>query len=158
MTLHDSPQVPRTNPRTQTPKLTMFDKLKNIASLMGNAGQLKEKFAQMQEELGRKTVDGEAGAGAVRVTVNGRFEVLRVQLDQSMLQTLLGPMSEPDAAVDANVDAAAQQLRASDDLHMIEDLIKAATNAAMFKARDLVKDEMREITGGMDIPGLDGMM
>lgn len=132
----------------------MFDKLKNIASLMGNAGQLKEKFAQMQEELGRKTVDGEAGAGAVRVTVNGRFEVMRVQLDQSMLQTLLGPATEPDG----NVTAADQQLQASDDLHMIQDLIKAATNAAMFKARDLVKDEMREITGGLDIPGLDGMM
>lgn len=132
----------------------MFDKLKNIASLMGNAGQLKEKFAQMQEELGRKTVDGEAGAGAVRVTVNGRFEVVRVQLDQAMLHTLLGPAPDPGASASADD----QQLRASDDLHMIQDLIKAATNAALIKARDLVKDEMREVTGGMDIPGLDGLM
>ncbi len=130
----------------------MFDKLKGIASLMGNAGQLKEKFAQMQDELGRKTVEGEAGAGAVRVTVNGRFEVMRVQLDQSMLQTLIGPGDENNASAEE------QQIRAADDLHMIEDLIAAATNAAMFKARDLIKEEMREVTGGLDIPGLDGMM
>lgn len=122
----------------------MFDKFKNIASLMSNAGQIKEKFAQLQEQLGHKTADGESGAGAVRVTVNGRFEVLRVQLDRSMVRTLIGSDSDDGDT--------------AEDLRMIEDLIAAATNAAMMKARELVKEEMREITGGMDLPGLDGMM
>ena len=122
----------------------MFDNIKNMMSMMGQAKQMREKFAQLQEELGRKTVEGEAGAGAVRVKVNGRFEVIDMHLDRAMLLTLASP-----------VDGSGPS---DDDLKMIEDLIAAATNVALAKARDLVQQEFANATGGLNIPGLDKLM
>ena len=69
----------------------MFDNIKNMMSMMGQAKEMREKFAKLQEELGRKVVEGEAGAGAVRVKVNGRFEVVEMHLDRAMLLTLAMP-------------------------------------------------------------------
>ncbi len=120
----------------------MLDQLKNLkslASLMGNARELREKFEQLQAELSRKTVEAEAGAGAVRVVVNGRFEVVRVHLERPLLQTLAG--EGPDA-----------------DTQMIEDLIAAATNAGIKKAQELARQEVAKITGGLSLPGLNGMI
>ena len=117
----------------------MLDNLKNLgnlAGLLGNAKEMRAKLEAMQAELARKRVEADAGAGAVRVTVNGRFEVVAVRLDPPMLAALVGDGAE-------------------EDRQMIEDLIAAATNAAMEKARDLAQDEMRKLTGGLNIPGLD---
>jgi DNA-binding YbaB/EbfC family protein len=122
----------------------MFDNLKNMMGMMGQAKQMREKFAQMQEELGRKIVEGEAGAGAVRVRVNGKFEVVGLHLDRAMLLTLALP-GDGEGPSDS-------------DLRMIEDLIAAATNAALVKARELVQNEMATLTGGLNIPGLDKLM
>lgn len=117
----------------------MFDNLKNLASLMSQAGELRARFEQMQTELARRTAEGDAGAGAVRVVVNGKFEVLRVQLDKPLLATLAG---EGDDA----------------DQHMIEDLIAAAANDALAKAREMVQQEMMRGAGGLNLPGLDKLM
>jgi len=117
----------------------MFDNLKNLAGLMSHAGEIREKMAEMQERLGEKIVEADAGAGAVRVVMNGRFEVQAVRLDRAMIQTLAGSGDEAD-----------QQ--------MIEELIAAAMNAATAKAQQMVKDEIGAITGGMNIPGLDQIM
>ncbi|QQE11565.1 YbaB/EbfC family nucleoid-associated protein [Planctomycetota bacterium] len=120
----------------------MFDQLKNLknlAGLMGNAGELKEKFEQLQAELARIEVEADAGAGAVRVTVNGKFEVKRVQLDPAMISALAGDGADTDK-------------------EMIEELIVSATNAAIKKAQDTMRDQMSELTGGMNLPGLDGLM
>lgn len=120
----------------------MFDQLKNLkdlAGLMGNAGQIKEKFEAMQEQLAGKTVEAEAGAGAVRVTVNGKLQVTAVKLDPSMTAALVG---EGDQA----------------DLGLIEELVVSATNAALAKAQHMIKDEMAELTGGMNLPGMDQLM
>ena len=120
----------------------MFDQLKNLkdmASMMGNASELREKFMQLQAELAQKTVDAEAGAGAVRVTVNGKLEVQRVELDPAMLSTLAGGGGDADR-------------------EMVEELIVAATNAAMQKAHALIREQMGQLTGGMNIPGLDGLL
>lgn len=121
----------------------MFDNLKNMASMLGQAKDLKKKLEAIQEELGRKRVEGEAGAGAVRVVVNGRFEVLGVHLDKAMLQTFITP-SEGEAS--------------DEDLSMIEDLIAAAMNQAMAKARNLVQSAFSDMTGGMNLPGMDKLM
>jgi|GEM_PF-41403 len=126
----------------------MFDNIKNMMSMMGQAKEMREKFAKLQEELGRKVVEGEAGAGAVRVKVNGRFEVVEMHLDRAMLLTLAMP-GDGDGGGAGPSD---------DDLLMIEDLIAAATNAALAKARDLVQQEFTSATGGMNIPGLDKLM
>ena len=117
----------------------MLDNLKNLAGLMGQAGKLKQKFEDMQAQLGQMSVEADAGAGAVRVVMNGRFEVLAVRLDPTMIATLAGEGAEAD-----------QQ--------MVEELIAAAVNAAVAKTQQLIKDEMASMTGGLDIPGLDKML
>lgn len=113
----------------------MFGNIKNLGALMQNAGQIREKMEQMRDELERKTVEGEAGGGAVRATVNGRGRVVRIDLDQTLLAGLAG-----------------------DDKTMAEELITAAINDALDKVQDLVKDQVSELTGGMDIPGLSDML
>lgn len=118
----------------------MFDQLKNIkslAALMANSGELKARFEQFQQELAKKTVDADAGAGAVRVTMNGKFEVLRVAIDPAMMGSLAGEGEDADR-------------------RMVEDLIAAAVNAALAKAQQLARDEAMKITGGLNIPGLTG--
>ena len=117
----------------------MFDQMKAIKQLMsqlGNPQELQEKARQMQEELGRRHVTGDAGAGAVRVTINGKFEVQRVELDPAMVKTLAG---EGDDA----------------DRDMIEELIASATNDALARAQEMAKEEMQKLTGGLNLPGLD---
>ncbi len=116
----------------------MFDQLKNLkglAALLGNSGELKAKMEAFQAELARKIVEADAGAGAVRVKMNGKFEVLRIEIDPAMMATLAG----------AGTDA---------DRQMIEDLIAAAVNAAFGKAQQLARDEAMKMTGGLNLPGL----
>lgn len=116
----------------------MFDQLKNMAGLMGQAKEMKAKFEEVQKELARKTVEADAGAGAVRVTMNGKMEVLSVNIDKAMLMTLAGEGAQAD-----------QQ--------MIEDLIAAAFNAALAKAQKLMQEEMAKVTGGFDLGGIPGL-
>ena len=120
----------------------MFDQLKNLkglAELMGNAGELRQKFQQMQDELASKTVDAESGAGAVRVTVNGKLEVVHIMLDRTMITTLAGDGEDADQ-------------------EMVEELIRTAVNAGMLRAKQMVQEEMSKIAGGMNLPGLDHML
>lgn len=120
----------------------MFDQLKNIkslAGLMGNAGELREKMEKMQAELAGLTAEAEAGAGAVRVVVNGKLQVLSVSLDPVMTSALAGQGTDTDRA-------------------MIEELIVSATNEALKRAQELVRQEVSKLTGGMDLPGMDGLL
>lgn len=116
----------------------MFDQLKNIkelAGLMGNLGEVREKMEQMQAELAEKTVEADAGAGAVRVTLNGKFEVLAVQVDPTMVSVLAGTGTDADRA-------------------MVEELIASAMNAAVLKVQEMLKDTLGEATGGLGLPGV----
>ncbi len=116
----------------------MFDQLKNfkqLAGLMGNLGDIREKIDRVQAELGNKTVEADSGAGAVRVTMNGRFEVLAVQVDPAMVSVLAGVGTDADRA-------------------MVEELIASAMNAAVLKAQELLKQTIGEAAGGMGLPGL----
>lgn len=113
----------------------MFDNFKNMASALGQAKELKAKMEQLQQELGRKTVVADAGAGAVRVVANGKLEVVSVRLDPTLIATLAGDTAQTDR-------------------QMIEDLITAAINAALNKARELIGQEMSQLGGGLNIPGL----
>ncbi|MEM6504187.1 MAG: YbaB/EbfC family nucleoid-associated protein, partial [Planctomycetota bacterium] len=88
-----------------------------------------------QADLAAKTVQAESGAGAVRVTMNGKFEVVQVEVDPAMITTLAG----------AGTDA---------DRQMVEELIASAMNAAVSKVQDLLKDTIGEATGGLNLPGL----
>lgn len=120
----------------------MFDQMKNLkqlASMLGNPQQLREQFEQIQAELGRRQVEADAGAGAVRVTVNGRMQVQRIEFDQPMLKALVGEGEDADR-------------------EMLEQLIVSATNAALEKAQAMVREELGRITGGMNLPGMEGML
>ncbi len=117
----------------------MFNNLKNFASLMSQAGEFRQKLAQLQAEIAKKTVEADAGAGAVRVVMNGKLEVVSVKLDRPLLATLAG--QGPDA-----------------DQQMVEDLIASAVNAAIVKTQEMVRQEMMNLTGGMNLPGLDMLM
>lgn len=116
----------------------MFDQLKNmkdLAGLMGNLGNIKEKMEQAQAELATKTVQAEAGAGAVRVTMNGKFEVVDVTVDSAMVTVLAG----------AGTDA---------DRQMVEELLASAMNAAVSQVQVLLQETLGEATGGFNLPGM----
>jgi hypothetical protein len=117
----------------------MFDNLKNLAGIMGQAKELSQKFEKLQEQLAGMTVEADAGAGAVSVTATGRLQIVSVRIDPAMLGTLVGEGSDADR-------------------QMVEDLIAAATNAALEKAQALAKQEMSKLTGGLNLPGLDKLL
>ena len=99
-----------------------------MGNLLKQAQDMQARMAKIQEELANKTVEGSAGGGMVRVTVNGQFNVTAVKIETFVV----------------NVD----------EKEMLEDLILAATNDGVRKARELVSSEMSKITGGLKIPGL----
>ena len=99
-----------------------------MGSLLKQAQDMQARMAKIQEELANKTVEGSAGGGMVQVTVNGQFNVTAVKIEASVINA-----AEKD---------------------MLEDLILAAVNDGVRKARDLVSSEMSKITGGLKIPGL----
>ncbi len=100
----------------------------NMNKLMKQAQQMQAKMNKMQEELEDKTIETTAGGGAIKVVVNGKQQLVDLQID-------------PDA-----VDP--------DDVEMLEDLILAAVNEGMRKVQDMVNEEMGKVTGGMNIPGM----
>ena len=117
----------------------MLDDLKNFASLMGQTKDLREKMAELQNQLGRISTEADAGGGAVRVVVNGKLEVVAVRFSPPLLSAL--------AADDEDLDR-----------EMVEDLTTAAVNAAMNKAKQMVQEEVTRLTGGLNIPGLEKML
>lgn len=108
----------------------MFGGLGNLANMMKQAKSLQANMQQMQQELAGRRYEAEAGAGLVRVVVNGKSELVDIKID-------------PQAA---------------DDVELLEDMIKAALGAAAKKAQDGAKEEMAKLTGGMNIPGLSDML
>ncbi|MEA2635303.1 MAG: nucleoid-associated protein EbfC [Chloroflexota bacterium] len=88
--------------------------------------QMQAKMAKIQEDLGNKTVTGTAGGGMVEVVANGHQKVLSVTLKAEV------------------VDPA--------DLEMLQDLVLAAVNDAMDKARELASKEMGAVTAGIGLP------
>ena len=102
----------------------MFDQLKGmkqLAGMLGNLGDMKEKMEALQAELAAQRVEGQAGGGAVRVTANGNFEVLSLEIDDAAIGALGAGGTDGD---------------------MARALIVGATNDAIGKVRELAKDSM----------------
>jgi DNA-binding YbaB/EbfC family protein len=99
-----------------------------MGNLLKQAQDMQARMAKIQEELANKTVEGSAGGGMVRVTVNGQFNVTAIKIETAVIN--------------------------ADEKEMLEDLILAATNDGVRKAREMVSSEMSKITGGLKIPGL----
>jgi nucleoid-associated protein EbfC len=106
--------------------------LKGIKDMMQMAQQMQGRMQEMQAELEHKEVCGYAGGDMVAVTMNGRHRVTKVVIN-------------PEA-----VDP--------DDIELLQDLVHAAVNDAVHRVESMVKEEMQAITGGMNIPGITGMM
>ena len=96
--------------------------------LLRKAQELQQRMARLQAEMEEKIVEGSAGGGMVTVRVNGRQEVLSLRI-------------EP-AVVDPS------------DVDMLQDLVLAALNEALTRSKEAVQEEMRQLTGGISIPGL----
>ena len=106
--------------------------LPNMGNLMKQAQQFQSKMAKLQEELGEKTIDASAGGGMVTVVVNGRQEVESIQIDPEV------------------VDA--------EDVEMLQDLILAAVNDGLTRAKNMVNEEMGKLTKGLNLPNIPGLM
>jgi DNA-binding YbaB/EbfC family protein len=106
----------------------MFKGLGNIAALVKQAQEMQGRVGEMQEQLGRLRVEGSAGGGMITVEASGQLRILAVRIEPSLLE--------------------------SEDREMLEDLLVAATNQALEKARDAAAEEVSKLTGEINIPGL----
>ena len=100
--------------------------MKNLGQMMKQAQAMQAKMAEMQEKLGQIEVTGQSGAGMVKATLNGKSELRRLKIDPSL--------------VDPN------------EVEVMEDLIVAAVNDAKLKVEEAVAEEMKQVTGGLDLP------
>lgn len=96
-----------------------------LGGLMKQAQQMQENMRKMQEQLAQTEVEGQAGAGMVKVTMTCRHDVRRVEIDPSLL---------------------------SEDKDMLEDLVAAAMNDAVRKVESVTQEKMGGFTAGMGLP------
>lgn len=96
-----------------------------LGNLMKQAQAMQENLQKAQEEIATMTVTGEAGAGLVKITMNGRHEVRGVEIDPSLM---------------------------ADDKEMLEDLIAAAINDASKRVESMTQEKMAGLTAGLNLP------
>lgn len=100
--------------------------MKNLSNMLKEAQKLQGKMAEMQEQLASVEMDGQAAAGMVTVTLNGKGEMRRIKIDKALV--------DPE------------------DVETLEDLIVAATNTAKARVEEHVQNEMGKLTGGLPLP------
>ena len=103
----------------------------NIGQIAKMAQQMQTQMAQAQQELAETTLEATAGGGAVRIVITGAQEVRSVEIDPS--------------AVDP------------DEVEMLQDLVMTAVNEAISRSKELERERMGKIAGGMGIPGMPGL-
>jgi len=96
-----------------------------IAGLMKQAQQMQENLKKAQDEIAAMEVEGQAGAGMVKVVMTGRHDVKRVSIDPSLM---------------------------GDDKDMLEDLIAAAVNDAVRRVEAATQEKMGGLTSGLGLP------
>lgn len=96
-----------------------------LGGMIKKAAQMQKNLEKAQEELEHKTVVGASAAGGVRVTMNGRYACMGVEIDDKILQ---------------------------EDKDMIEDLLAAAITDAAAKASEMAQEEMAAVTQGLGLP------
>ncbi len=103
----------------------------NIGQITKMAQQMQTQMAQAQEELRETTVEATAGGGAVRIVITGAQEVRSIEIDPS--------------AVDP------------EEVDMLQDLVLSAINEAIGRSKELERERMGKIAGGMGLPGMPGL-
>lgn len=96
-----------------------------IGNLMKQAQKMQAEMQQTQERLAQEEVTGESGGGLVKVTINGKYEVRRVQIDDSLM---------------------------GDDKEMLEDLVAAAMNDASQRVGQKMQESLSGLTAGLGLP------
>lgn len=102
----------------------------NMQGMMKQVQKMQEKMAQVQAELEFKTVEAESGGGMVKVTANGKQQVMKIQIDKEVINPADG--------------------------EMLEDLVLTAVNKALDESQKMSADEMSRATSGM-MPNIPGM-
>ena len=103
----------------------------NVGNLMKQAQKIQSQMTKLQDELGDRTIEASSGGGMVTVVVNGRQEILTMNIDPEVI--------DPD------------------DVEMLQDLIIAAVNDGMSRAKDMVSEEMGKLTKGLNLPNIPGL-
>lgn len=106
----------------------------NFGKMMKMAAELKSKLPEMKEKLAVSEYVAEAGGGAVSATVNGKMQLVDLRIDRAVLN---------DDSMDGE---------------MLSDLIKAAVSSAQESAAQAAAQAMSELTGGMDLPGMESLL
>jgi hypothetical protein len=101
---------------------------KGLGNIMKQAQQMQAKMARVQQELEKKEVEATAGGGMVTARVNGKQELLELNIEKDVV--------DPE------------------DVEMLQDLVMAAVNEAIKQSQKMIQEEMSKVTGGMNIPGL----
>lgn len=102
----------------------------NMNKMMKQVQKMQAEMGKVQQELEERSYEASSGGGVVKVVVNGKNEVLDIEIDPEVL--------DPD------------------DVEMLQDLVLAATNEALKKAQDTMSQEMNKLTGNMNTPGMPG--
>ena len=100
----------------------------DIGDLLRQAQAMQSKMAEIQEQLGKKTVEGSSGGGMVRAVCTGKQEILSITIEKDVV--------DPE------------------DVGMLQDLVTAAVNNALRLSRELAERELSSLAGGMKMPGL----
>lgn len=100
--------------------------MKNLGNLMKQAQEMQAKMAEMQDRLAELTVEGSSGGGMVVVTLSGKSEMKGVRIDPSLMN--------------------------GEEAEILEDLIVAAHADAKAKAEARMAEEMKDVTGGLNLP------
>lgn len=101
---------------------------KGFGEMMKQVQKMQAKMVELQAELELKRVEASAGGGMVKAVVSGKGELKEVKIDPEVLK--------------------------EGDVEMLEDLIVSAVTLAQQNAQNLQQETMRELTGGLDLPGL----
>lgn len=96
-----------------------------LGDIMKQAQQMQENLKKAQDDIAKLEVTGESGAGLVKVTMTGKHDVRKVEIDDSLF---------------------------GEDKDMLEDLVAAAVNDANRKVEKATQDKMAEFTGGLNLP------
>jgi len=105
-----------------------MSKFNPLGSIMEQAQALQERISRLQEETAARTVEASSGGGMVTAKMSGRLELLSLHIDPEALK--------------------------NGDVEMLQDLVVAAVNQAIRQAQELMTEEMKQLTGGLKIPGL----
>ncbi len=100
----------------------------NIKEMMRQAQRLQAKMAKVQEELATREIEASVGGGMVKAVANGKPEIVSISIEKEVV--------DPE------------------DVEMLQDLVVAAVNEALNRAKEMVNGEMSKLTGGLQLPGM----